>query len=235
MITSFYSKRIAINLTAATFACLAVFTYGRWHYLDIFSICVLSAVLIFSRFNVNIVATVIIIVSGRLLETMAFYLITNTWYSKATVYLIVLFTLFHSRHDKLFTLSFITFALCIAAEQWWYHIDYPAPEIFYSMLTIAIGLVVRKLLIIRPYLVYQVTGKNADFTRVDWHIAKVYGFAIMVEVAYISEYIIRHTTSLSPTIIYALYPMIMHAFSSLILWLLFKFVMDEKLENKMKA
>lgn len=235
MIFSFYSKRLATNIIALTFACLAVFTYGRWHYLDIFSICVLSAVLIFSRFNINIVATVIIIVAGRLLETLAFYFITNTWYAKLVVYLVVLFTLYHSRHDKLFVPATAIFTLCIISEQWWYHTNYPAPEIFYSMLTIAIALVVRKLLIIRPYLVYHITGKNADFTRVDWHIAKVYGFAIMLEIAYIFEYIFRHTTSLNPTTIYALYPMIMHAFSSLILWLLFKFVMDEKLVNKMKA
>lgn len=235
MILSFYSKRLVINLSALTFACFAVFTYGRWHYFDIFAIFVLLSALLISRFNINIAATIIIIAAGRLLETIAFYFITNMWYTKAAVYLIVLFTLFYSRHDKLFTLSFITFALCIAAEQWWYHIDYPAPEIFYSMLTIAISLVVRKLLIIRPYLVYQVTGKNADFTRVDWHIARVYSIAIMLESAYVLEYIVRHTIGLHITTIYSLYPILMHALGSFTLYLIFRYVLEMRLPNKMKA
>lgn len=235
MIFSFYSKRLATNIIALTFACLAVFTYGRWHYFDIFAIGVFTSALFISRFNINTTATITIIVTGRLIETLAFYFIQNTLLAKACIYVMSLLVLYIARHDKFFLPSVIIFVLCIVSEQWWYQIDYPAPEIFYSMLTVAISLVVRQMLIVRPYIVYHLTGKSADFTRLDWHLAKIYGLAIMLESIYVAEYLIRHIIHINVTFIYAVYPILMHALGAFTLYLIFKYVLETRMKNKMIA
>ena len=235
MIVNFYGRWLAVNLVAIVFFIIAVTTYGRWFYFDLFAIAVFAIALLITRFQINIAATILVITLGRLIEFISFSVLSDQWPISTATYAITACTIIYCKTDKLTRFIFPIFMICIICEIYWHTTHYQSPQLFFSWLVISIGLLIRKFLILRPYVVNKLIGKNSEYSRLDWNLRKVYGLAIIIESTKLIEYLVRHLTTVKPLIVYNAYPIIMHGLSCMCLWMVYLYTIQLSAPKKMIA
>jgi hypothetical protein len=235
MIGSFYGRWLAVNLMAIIFIIIAILTYGSWFYFDLFAIAVFTMALLLTRFQINIASTILVITLGRAVEFISFSILSAEMPVTIIIYAITAGTLVYCKSDKLINFVLPVFIACIASEIFWKITHYQSPQLFFSWLVISIGLLTRKFLILRPYLVHKLIGKIGDYSRLDWKLRKVYGLAIIIESTKLIEYLVRHVTNESPLIVYTAYPIIMHGLSCFCLWMVYRYTIELTAHKKMIA
>lgn len=235
MILGFYGRKVLLNTMAVVFISLTILTYGPWYYFDLFAIAVFIIALILTNFQINIAATIIVLTIGRLIEFITFSYVIDNLATQAIIYSLSVITIYHCKTDKLIVLITSILTACLVSQIYWQTSHYQAPQLFFSWLVISIALLTRKFLLLRPFIIYQLIGRTGDYSRLDWHLRKIYGLAIIIELSKLIEYLARHLTTIKPLIIYTSYPIIMHALSCLCLWLVYKYALELTSPSKMIA
>ncbi|MGY8897753.1 MAG: hypothetical protein ACKVI8_06945 [Paraglaciecola sp.] len=144
----------------------------------------------------------------------------------------IIFTLWR---DKLSKLSAIVLALVVLAEIYWGLTNYQKPDLSLAVGKLAFALIVRHVFIHRPDYIERFFNYDGDYIAVDKKFRDLYAVYILIEIANIAEYLIRHTTQYKPLIVYQTYPFIIQIISTLSLWFVLHYSQKTWLKKTLKA
>jgi hypothetical protein len=218
-------KYLFIISTIVAIQCLFYLFNGDpdfWVMLDLSVGFVLIACIIWSKGNPDTRDSLLIILIGHGLSFVLFNAHQNNLPWNVSCYLISICTLYFcrvhlpkhiannthkkSKANQLILISAAFLFISILSEVYWAITKYEnAPAISWSWLVICIYFWQRKLLNIRPILILKYTKLKATFSELDYSLRVYCGIPIVIELCKILEYIVRHTTSYSPLLIYNSY------------------------------
>ena len=122
----------------------------------------------------------------------------------------------------------------ISFELYWFYQNYESPVIYPYLFTIVQCLILQWLIFARAMygFKYKFLGKE---TKLDFKVYKLARWTIFLEIAMISEYLIRHTLNINILVVYHTYPYLYHLISMYTLYLLFDASYKQLLPQKLKA
>ncbi|MFT4939297.1 MAG: hypothetical protein ACI88A_002337 [Paraglaciecola sp.] len=214
---------IALNiLIIATCIALGIYTFGVPLLFDSLSALFFLVVAFYFRRDVNIKTVCILLILESLLINAIFVISTNSYYWIVAAYLLTAMTLWQVRQDKLTRIILVFLLISVCLEIYWYVIGYEGPQIYFYFLKISIYMLVRFLLLYRPHGLNYFLNSGAAILRLDWFVYQTKAVVCLIECAMISEYLLRHTFSVQPMLMYNYYQYIMQGLSVWIIWLVLR-------------
>lgn len=242
MIFRQYIGSAVTNLLAVLFLTIALLTFGYAQYFDRLFILFLLALIVFNIKNANIISIALIFLFERFFEEVVFFFSTYL-YIKPLIYLSSLWLIKMFWYDPLIRRVILpTIITCILCEIYWFITNYSAPRIHSYIAMLLLNMITRHLIFLRVPLFNQlhaialiknIVTQPLKQTSVDLPLYTLAMVNILVVIAMIAEYLIRHLTGLTPLFIYKYYPYIMQLLAAVTLFLLANFVV--KSTYKIKA
>ena len=233
MLVSYWLEKIISVSTALVFAYIGYLSFGYPLYFDRLFFIVLVVLLTIYKFNKNLFTLGVILLGIRLVDELLFQF-SSLGYSKFVYYASCGFVAYKLKFDKLASNLLIPLLfLCILVELFWLYTNYSSPRVHTYVALLALNCVLRFLLLSRVPLFKTQWNFNVNSITLDYSLYRlsgVYGIAVSVMII---EYLIRHTTNLSPLVIYKIYPYLTQLISLWVLYLLAIFAL--KLTIKLKA
>lgn len=233
MIFRQYFDRAVTSLLAIAFLTLALLSFGYAQYFDRLFIIFLLVLILFNISKANIVSIAIIFLLERFFEEVVFFFSTYL-YIKPLIYLLSLWLIKVFWYDPLIRRIILpTIIICIISEIYWYLTGHIAPKIYYYIAMMSLNIITRHLIFLRVpifkqlqamALVRNIVSQPITQTPVDLPLYYIAMVNILVVVAMISEYLIRHLTSLKPLLVYNLYSESIHLLSAITLFLIVNFI-----------
>ena len=214
---------IAINiLIIGTCIVLGISTFGIPLLFDSLSALFFLVVAFYFRKDVDIKTVCVLLILESLLINAIFVLSTDSYFWVIAAYLATAITLWKVRQDKLTKIILVFFIVSVSLEIYWYVIGYEGPQIYFYFLKISIYLLVRFLLLYRPHGLNYFLNSGASILRLDWFVYQTKAIICLIECAMIAEYILRHTFSVKPMLMYDYYQYIMQGLGVWIIWLVLR-------------
>jgi hypothetical protein len=226
---------IAINiLIIGTCIVLGISTFGVPLLFDSLSALFFLVVAFYFRRDVNIKTVCVLLILESMLINAIFVLSTDSYFWIIAAYLATAITLWQVRQDKLTRIILVFFVISVGLEIYWYVVGYEGPQIYFYFLKISIYLLVRFLLLYRPHGLNYFLNSGASILRLDWFVYQTKALVCLVECAMISEYLLRHTSSIKPMLMYDYYQYIMQGLGVWIIWLVLREAIKIYRENIIK-
>jgi hypothetical protein len=214
---------IALNIIIiGTCVVLGIYTFGVPLLFDSLSALFFLVVAFYYRRDVNIMTVCVLLILESVLINAIFILSTNSYFWIVAAYLATAITLWQVRQDKLTRIILLFFVISVSLEIYWYVVGYEGPQIYFYFLKISIYLLVRFLLLYRPHGLNYFLNSGASILRLDWFVYQTKAGMCLIECAMISEYLLRHTFSVKPMLMYNYYQYIMQGLSVWIIWLVLR-------------
>ena len=214
---------IALNIIIiGTCIVLGISTFGVPLLFDSLSALFFLVVAFYYRRDVNIKTVCVLLILESLLINTIFVLSTNSYFWIIAAYVATAITLWQVRQDKLTRIILAFFVISVSLEIYWYVVGYEGPQIYFYFLKISIYLLVRFLLLYRPHGLNYFLNSGASILRLDWFVYQTKAAMCLIECAMISEYLLRHTFSVKPMLMYNYYQYIMQGLSVWIIWLVLR-------------
>lgn len=211
----FDTSRVAKTAIAALFFVFAILTFGNGPAFDALSLLIVILAAFYFRKNINVLSTLYLILFTRILGHLLFLASSNILPWKVAAYGLTLVCIIWFKNDKLRNIVGPILITTVAIEWHWYVIGYDSPEVYWSFILIGCNIAFRSALLLKPVLMSTYLNIEADFSRLDWVLHKIYGWIIIAESLNVIEYLARHTTSYSGVYYYHAYPYIMHTLIAL--------------------
>ena len=222
-------------LLTATCIVLGIYSYGVPLLFDCVSTASFVVIAYVFRHNIDIKTVCLLLVIENSIINLAFLSLNNHAIYVACAFFLSALTLWFVRSDKLVKPIAILLAITLAAEFYWYLIDYPAPQIYFYFFKISLSLIVRFLLLYRPHGLNYYLNSGANILRLDWFVYKTIWVSCVMECAMITEFLIRHIFKINALYIYNSYEYVMHALSVWILWLVVREAIKLQQQNLIRA
>jgi hypothetical protein len=220
MIFSAYSDH-AFKFSSGLFvALLMYFTIGESLIFD--GVLAVSSIVIALAFrdNKDIVGICLVIVVIQVLINVAFVFSNDTLACRIVVYAITLGTLAILHSDSQARLIILFLIIALASEFYWAATGYDGPEIYFAFLKLSVFVVAKFFVLYRSQATKIYLKDDSTPIRLDWLIHKTLSVSVLLELAQLLEYLIRHNTSLKPLVIYYAYPYAAQCIGVFILWLI---------------
>lgn len=242
MIFRQYIGSAVTNLLAVLFLTIALLTFGYAQYFDRLFILFLLALILFNTSNANIISIALIFLFERFFDEVVF-LFSTYLYIKPLIYLLSLGLIKLFWYDLLIRRVILpTIITCIICEIYWSITHYNAPRIHSYIAMLLLNMITRHLIFLRVPLfmpvqaiafIKKIVTQPLKHTAIDLPLYTLAMVNILVVIAMIAEYLIRHLTGLTPLLVYNYYPYIMQFLAVVTLFLLTNFVV--KSTYKIKA
>lgn len=221
------------NILAIVFLTIALLTFGYAQYFDRLFIIFLLGLILFNIHNANIISIAIIFLLERFLEEVVFFS-SSYLFIKPLIYLLSLWLIKLFWYDSLIRRIILpTIIICVICEVYWYTTDYNAPKIYYYIAMMSLNIITRHLIFLRVPLfrkfqaiprIQKIISQPLKQTAVDLPLYTLAMVNILVVVAMIAEYIVRHLAGFSALFVYNYYPYTMQFLAVVTLFLLTNFV-----------
>lgn len=233
MILRQYIEDGITSLLAVVFLTIALLTFGYAQYFDrLFIVCLLGLIL-FNIHNANIISIALIFLLERFLEEIVF-ISSSFLFIKPLIYLLSFGLIKLVWYDKLVRRVILpTLVICIITEIYWYLTGYNAPRMHSYVAMLMLNMVTRHLIFLRipvfktfkilPIFKGIIT-LPLKHTSVDISLYSLTMVNIIVVVAMIAEYLLRHLTLLEPLFIYNFYSGAVHFLSTATLFFIVNFL-----------
>lgn len=142
---------------------------------------------------------------------------------KILVISLCLFACYKLRYDKMIWIAIGALVSLFLAEVYWYFIEYTPPRFYWGVVILFQSLMVRHFIFFRPAIMEQKfpEWKEIRWINTDWQIYQLMFVFVIIELAKIAEYYIRHILGFKDIIIvYKLYPYAAHAVACIIIWII---------------
>lgn len=213
--------RFLSQFLAVICICAGIVTFGNDVWFDrIFEVSLVLTAL-FCRKNVNVVVLVVIVVVGRSVEELLFLfeVFFNEYWFKGLLYSSFILVAWLFRHDieNKYLFPVIIF-LCTSSEIYWFLTGYSAPQVFWYLIPYSLNLIVRFAIFMRYELVEHFFPGQEALCFSEFKIRDAHQWGIYVYAAMVFEYLIRHLFMGNLFIVYQIYPYIIQAISTYVLW-----------------
>lgn len=235
MIIQPYASKVITLLVGVACAVFGILTFGNAYQFDVISTLFLVVVGFYCRHDINLLAVIAIIFSGRIAEEFIFYLTDESPLSQALIYVTCAACVFKLTRDRFRYSVTLVLITSLLAELYWYISNYDGPDLSWAFSQIVISLVIRYIFIYRPFLMRKYFNKNGNIILLDYSLQRVYGLPILVECLNITEYIVRHTTDYKPLYFYDIYPYLMHAINTYVIWVVLQYSQSLIQKKSLKA
>jgi len=233
MILRQYIGTAVTSILAITFLTSSLLTFGYAEYYDRLFIIFLIGLICFNARNANIMSIALIFLFERFLEEIVFFS-SSYLLIKPVIYLLSIGLIKLFWYDKLIRrVVFPTVVISIISEIYWYLTDYTAPRIHSYIAMLMLNMATRHLIFLRipifkkfqtmPFIKNTVTSP-LNHTSIDMPLYSMVMVNIIVVVAMIAEYLLRHLTLLEPLFIYNSYAEIVQVLSIATLFLIVNFL-----------
>jgi hypothetical protein len=185
--------------------------------IDINTLILLVISAFWARRNIDVLSALLILFLAQVVSELGFYFYTYNLFWILLCYVAVGLSVFYCWHDKLSKITLPILVSAIFLEVFWYYSGYEnKPQVSWYFLIVAINIVQRELLTLRPFILMKRTNYPAKEIILDYSLRWVCGITVVIEFFNIAEYLVRHSTKFKPVIIYYVYPNLMHFVSVLI-------------------
>ncbi len=221
------------NILAIAFLTVALLTFGYAQYFDRLFIVFLLGLILFNITNANIISIALIFLLERFLEEGVFFS-SSYLFIKPLIYLLSLWLIKQFWYDSLIRRVILpTIATCIICEIYWYLTSYNAPRVHSYIAMLMLNMVTRHLIFLRIPIFKRLQSLSFIKNTVTLPLKQIsidlplYSLAkvnILVVVAMIVEYLIRHLSPFEPLVIYSIYSFIVHLLSAVTLFFIVNFI-----------
>lgn len=224
MLLSHYLPKIITALFGGLFISLGIYTFGNGLLFDRIFLGVLIFTGVICRKNVNVLGVVAIVLCIRMVEELAWIVIESEISAivRLCFYSISVLTYFRLRYDPLSRLFFVAISLCLISEAFWFLNDRKSPDLHWYLLMMALAMFTRHLIFSRVSYTEDYFPKKAASINLDFHIFKLNALTCLIELINIFEYVIRNVLGYVEIVyFYYLYPYLMQAISTYLIWRVF--------------
>tara|TARA_R110000772_G_scaffold255930_1_gene372273 strand:- start:343 stop:1053 length:711 start_codon:yes stop_codon:yes gene_type:complete len=222
MLIRAYLPKIITALFGGLFIAAGILTFGNALIFDRLFLGILLFTGFVCRKDINVIGIVVIILMQHILEEFAWIYLSNSELVKSFIYIACLFLAYRLRHDKIAKFVFVFIIAVVGIELYWYVTEYVAPQIYWHMSLIGLNLLVRNLIFSRVSISEHYLKKSAKSINLDWTIFRLYGLSILIQVAIVTEYLIRHLANVdSLLVLYHSNAYLMHGIATLAIWAIF--------------
>lgn len=172
------------------------------------------------RENKDVMGVCIVLVLIQVIINSLFVFSADSYFWSIPCYLLTAVVVYQLWSD--FTAKFVAvvLGLSLVSEIYWYSTGYDGPQVYFSFFKVSVFIIARFMLMYRPYGSKYFLSADTNAIRLDWKVHGVLGVSVLLELAYIGEYFVRHLTDLYPLYIYNAYPIITQALAVLYMWLI---------------
>ncbi|UAA40444.1 hypothetical protein KIH87_08960 [Paraneptunicella aestuarii] len=223
LITPNISKKIAF-IAGLIACCIGVFTFGKALWFDrIYLVLLLLASAYSYHIDKNIFGIFVILSLERVFEESIYLLAKDTWTFKILVVVLCTGACYKLRYDRMIWVAAGALSSVIAADIYWYLIDYPAPKIYWSLVILFQSLMVRHFIFFRPAIMERhfPEWREIRWINSDWQIYQLMMVFVVMELLFLGEYYVRHIFGYTNVlVVFTLYPYAAHTVASIIIWII---------------
>lgn len=224
---------ISVGLACAV---LGYLTFGHNELFDLVFMATLFLLIILNRRLANVWTAFAIVLFVWMIDKALFYLTTSHLLLDALVYIAMLALLlkFRVRHFKAPLLALLL--VTVIAEGYWRVTSYDNKPDMYFYWSYVLTLVIAKVALeLRTLWIERVFDVETDFTTLDPQLAYLFGVFLVIEIANIIEYLVRHLTDASPMLVYTYYTEAKHAIGVLLLFYALTYIIQLRQSQRIKA
>lgn len=178
--------------------------------------------------NRDLFTTLVILAVARVVIEFGWLYLTNTVESKIALYTVMLLIPAFLLYDKLSKIFLLVLITIVISEVYWWSLDYPAPEVYWSVLQSLVVLLYRHVFMFRAAWLRVKFKSNAfQSTDLDFFIYIIGTVQFVIYTLFNLEYLFRHILNINFTLIYTLTPNLIHALNILLFVLLFSSAIKE--------
>ncbi|MFT5756651.1 MAG: hypothetical protein ACI9LM_001371 [Alteromonadaceae bacterium] len=221
-----------INVLAISSLTLGLLSFGYTEYFDrLFLIYLISLSAVYIK-NINVVSLLAILLIERVIEEVVYF--SNTLImAKIGIYILTLLLIKLLWYDKIVKMVVLPIiVLVLLAECYWALIEYNSPRIHFYIGMIWLNVITRHLIFMRAPLIKQYLSAVVNQTSIDWQLYSIAKWNVVVIVALICEYLLRHLTPASPMFVYEHYRYAMQILSVATVYFLTKYILSIKFKIK---
>lgn len=235
MIIRAYTRIVLSGLLLISCIAIGVLTYNDPRSFERASFLFLIFTAYLCKHDKELISVIGILALSYLIDHIVLIAAENISWWNIIIYQIAAAIIFSLWRDKLSKLSAIVLALVIIAEIYWGLTNYQKPDLSLAVGKLAFALIVRHIFIHRPDYIERMFKYDGDYIAVDKKFRDLYAVYILIEIANIAEYLIRHTTQYNPLLVYQTYPFIIQIISTLSLWYVLHYSQKSWLKKTLKA
>lgn len=223
MLLRAYLPKLITALFGGLFIAAGIITFNDAVLFDLLFIGVLVFTALICRKDINVLGVITIIFLLRALDEAVWFFINGNIETKLLLYSFSLGISYYLRHDWAAKLLLIVTLIISSIEVYWFASAYPPPEIYWNIALIIVTLIARNLIFSRVSITENWFNLRSKSINLDWTIFRLYGLSLILQVAVVLEYLIRHLTN-SPHLLvfYSAIPYIMQVISILAIWVTFQ-------------
>ena len=218
MIRNYWLEKSISILLIIVFTLLVYLSFGHSNYFDLLFVTVLVALLTIFKDNKDLCLTIVFLLTLRGTGEII-YLLSDVEPFKWVYYLLSVITMVKLRNDKhvLFLVAPVT-TVCLFIEWYWLSIGYKGPELHYYVIGLAINSLFRHFLSFKAHLKFYPNDALVN-KPLDYVLYKLSAVSNIVTIVMISEYLLRHLTSLQPMFVYDSFSYVKQVISLVVLYL----------------
>lgn len=224
MLLAHYLPKVLTALFGGLFIFAGVYTFGNGLLFDRIFIGILVFTGIVCRKNVNVLGVVIILMIIHIMNEAGWLISESEFkaFAKTGFYVLSILIYIQLRYDKLSRVLLICLVASLLSEAYWELQGRTAPEIYWYIFILSMNLLTRHLLFLRvSYTDDYFPGKSQSI-NMDWHIYKLNAVAAGIQFLNIMEYLARSLLDYFEVLfIYNVYPYLMQAVSTYMIWVIF--------------
>lgn len=211
-----WSKLVKI-VGAIGFVAVGFLTYGDGVLFEQIYIALLVFMAVVFIRDINIVSIIFISAAANLSSKFLYPVFLESDYQtllKIMVYGAIALTLLRFKTEAHRKSVAGVVGLCIAAEIYWIATDYNAPYIYWNVLLININILVRYFLFQRVFIVSKYFPKRYRSLDLDITLHDLVWYFMLLHMAILIEYLVRHILDVQITTIYYASPYIFHGLTT---------------------
>jgi hypothetical protein len=216
---TFYIQRFVVLLMSGLVITAGVFTFGNANLFDRISLLAALSIMAYFYSDKNLVTILLIVTTGRFFDEIMWLIHFDTYWYKIIIYTAALWIFYIFRYDSLAKIGLVGLFLVCVAEIHWFISDYETPpHITWPVILMIEEITVRHFLFMRP-VIFKKVSSDLKSLPLDWRLYKVSALFLLLLIASILEYLVRHVLFINSLFIYNAYPYIAHALACFILWI----------------
>lgn len=214
-----YAKKAFKALGAGAFIAAGIWSYGQVTLFEQVYLGMLGFIALLFIRDVNMLGLIVIEI-GAHISSMAIWYFLDMLFAKIFTYGFIILSLYLLKYEekRRYIIAFV--ALSLGAEAYWLATGYDAPQIYYNLILININLFLRYFLFRRVFITAQIFPGAERSLEADIDLYNLIWLYVLVHIAMVSEYFLRHIFGLNIMFIYDVSPYLFHGLSVYTAWII---------------
>lgn len=216
-----YALKGLKTLSAGAFIAAGLWAYGNGPLFEQIYISFLAFITLLFIRNINMIGIILISAIIHFSSELIWHISSNSLAIKFIAYAFIGASLLLLRYEekRKYIVGFVS--LCLCAECYWLATGYTGPEIYFYLMLININLIERQLLFSRVFITESIAPEKSRSLDADFDLYNLNWMYVLIHIAVILEYLLRHVFGISVQVIYDLSSYAFHGLTAYGAWIIF--------------